>query len=254
MATSFLYINLIFFLSFLLFIFAQFFDKAAYLDFYLLFSLSSIFSILIIFLNFKHLFKKEGSEFSVLLLGYLIYGIANFIWYVFDAFKVEKSFFDILNLMFIFQSISKYYFLIKESEGRVGDTKSSLIIENLLKINLFILLLTLVFNTYLKKYGTFIDIFFVFESLISIGYISFYLSKVDSKFLNYKLFLYGNAFWLIGDLLFSYSNNFNLYIAGDLTDFIYFLGFYLIISSVIFKNYNYTKNIIGSFISNRFLY
>lgn len=254
MATTFLYINLISLLTLVTYIFGGIFNNSFNLDFYLIFSLSVIFSSFLIFINSKLFFKKEGSEFFILILGYLIYGIANLLWYLFDVFNLNNYFFEFLNLLFLFQAITKHFFLIKEGSSKKRALKRDYILNFLIKGNLLILILTVCFHSFLSKFGSFFEIFFIFESVISILYIKEFLLRCESKYLNYKIFLFGNIFWLIGDLIFSYSHSINSYTSGDLSDFIYFLGFYLIISSVIFKDFLKSKAQVFSFFDKRFLY
>lgn len=251
MATNFLYINLIFFLTFTLYILGQFFDKSLLIDFYLLFSLFIIFSTISVTISHSSYFKKEGSEFLILTFGYLIYGIANLFWYFFDIFKIDG--YDFLNLLFVFQALTKQYFLLKDSKG-VGDKSGKKVFEKIITLNILLLSISLIFFQKDGVVENFMQSFFLFEALLCVLFVKFYLLNSYSKFLNYELFLYGNLFWIFGDISYSYAVGVSSYISGGLSDFIYFLGFYLILNSFIFKNFAEVKNQLIQIFDKRFLY
>lgn len=236
MFKNYIYLNILFIFGLILYLFSQK-NALEFSSFFYLFTsfYSIIISALLLLSEYKYKDREEKRIYSLLFFGFLIYGVANFIWY-FNEVWFELLSLSMLNTLFVFQIFSKHYFL--RYLTKQGDETVSKIIQNILSLNLGILLLSLFSGNLLNLqiFGT--EIYFIFESLFSIVFITYFVKKTYLSHLDLRYFLTGNTFWLLADLAFIYEEFNEKYFMGNLSDFLYFVGFYLMLTSILFKNYN----------------
>jgi len=120
MFRNFIYLNIIFIFGLFLYLVSQKFDLELQSFFYLFFSLSAVTVPLLFIFNLpiSNLEKEGPKSFTILFSGFAVYGVANFLWYLDDVFKLTISL-ELINLLFIFQIITKNLFFYLESENLI---------------------------------------------------------------------------------------------------------------------------------------
>jgi len=178
--------------------------------------------------------REEREVYNLFFIGFLVYGIANLIWFLnsifFDNFLSE----NFLNIIFSFQSFTKFwlfYYLIKNEKKSNAQSK-------FLKLYLLVLMVFLIFDAYLPYY--FYDFLFIFDSAITI-LIGYFLRYKEIFLIDWNYFISGSFLWLLGDIYYSFLNQAGIYFMGNIVDFIYFLGFYLMIVSIVYKNFKFSE-------------
>jgi len=116
-------------------------------------------------------------------------------------------------------------------------------IHNIFSINLGIGLF-LVYTGSVYTFNEFLsNLFFINESIFSIIIVFYYSQKILDSYLDLNLFGYGSLVWLLADLLYYLESFKGIYLMGDNTDFLYYFGFYLMLSAVLFKNFNFVAKL-----------
>jgi hypothetical protein len=238
MFKNYIYLNILFIFGLVVYLFSQNFSLTLQNSFYLFFGLFGIIVPgLYLSTGFKFKSVEEKSAYQLLFIGFWVYGCANFIWYLNESFTwgiLE----ELLNLLFIFQVFTKDYFLrFLAQDSKNGSKKSKL--GNLFSINLGFWLLLLLCKGFLNLEIPYDNLFFIFDSLISILFLSLYGSRILGAHLDLNYFTLGCLIWLVGDLIYFYESYLGIYLMGDIADFIYYFGFYLLLTSVLFKNFSF---------------
>jgi hypothetical protein len=236
------YLNSLFIFGLVIYLFSQ---KIGIEFSNLFYFVSCLFSLVIPMLfivsNFNYEDREEKTAYLILFLGFLIYGFGNLIWYFNDAY------FEILdvkyvNLIFIFQCFSKHYFF-RYLSLNLNGTKNHNYFTQLFSLNIGILLLALFFSENLQLESYLVDIYFVLESLLTVIFIVFCMKESFGEHIDLKYFMIGNLIWFIADILFLLETYSNTYFSGNLADFIYFVGLYFMLYSILIKNFNFTEKL-----------
>jgi len=165
--------------------------------------------------------------------------MTNFLWYLDINLLKSSMSLDFLNYGFIYQVLTKFlfFFLIKYQFERQKNCLS-LVLKRVLQVNILLLTLALIFQGSTLSETKIYEYFFIFESIFTIIYLIFELKSSAKYLLDLRIFLFGSLIWLLGDILYFFENFLNYYHLGSLSDFTFFLGFYLFMYSIFFKNYS----------------
>ena len=246
MLKNYIYLNILFIFGLFIYLLAQNLDLELRSVFYLFFS---IFSILIPlgFLVTQYNYQDEAEEkaYKFLFSGFLIYGLGNLMWYINEIFVLDIPVFY-LNLFFLYQIISKNIFF-KHLISSQKDSNLNQTFKLFFNFNLLMLLLTIFYSEVFESRGYLFELYFIFESFVSILFIFYYLNLMYFSHLDFRYFGYGNIIWLLGDILFYFETVSSSIIMGNLSDFSYFIGFYLMLSSIIFKNFSFWEKVNQTF-------
>jgi len=240
MVKNVIYINLIFLSILSVYFFAQNFDSQLFNSFYLLFSLFCIAcSLVLIFTELDYIDLKEREAYRLLFIGLLSFGLGNLMWFLNDSLLSGSIPINFINVFFLFQLLTKYsffHFLKKNSDQSNLSTK-------LFKISLLIVLLILVSeaSAISSKLTSLLNIFFIIESLITVFYLSQNLVHEEIRLIDLRYFIAGTSVWFLADISYLIDVDINKYSIGNIVDFMYFLGFYLLISSIIYKSFRLEK-------------
>ena len=240
MVKNIVYINLIFLSILSVYFFAQNFDSGLFNSFYLLFSLFCITcSLVLLFSDLGYRESKEREAYRLLFIGLLSFGFGNLLWFLNDTYFQGNISVNFINVFFLFQLLTKYSFfkfLRKDS----GDSD---IPTKLIHFSFLFVLLILFSEAYsISSFLTSIfNIFFIAESLITVYYVGLKLLNDDIKLIDFRYFIAGTIVWLLADVSYLIDIDLNKYSMGNIVDFMYFLGFYLIISSIIYKSFRVEK-------------
>lgn len=250
MLKTYIYLNILFIFGLLLYLLGLHFSLNIFNTFYFFFGLFSILiPLLFLISGFQYSSKQEKNVYNLLFIGFLAYGLGNIFWF-FDDFFDLKFEYSYLNFLFIFQVLTKHYFL-KFLASSNDEFTSSKVFRKIFSLNLLVLLFSSFFGNLVTLDELYFEIYFILESLISILFIGYAL-KIDlTSHLDLRYFFFGNLVWFLADTLFLFEKFSQIYFAGNISDFVYFLGFYLMISSILFKNvilnpkieFNLTKNL-----------
>lgn len=229
-----IYINIVFLFTLVSYFFAQNYGIKYFSNFYLLFSLFCIASSLVLIssdLNFKD--QEEREVYSLFFIGLLVYGVGNFVWFLntelFEDFISDKF----LNLIFCFQTITKFYlfkYLFEETEKRAFK-------KGFLDFYILFILILLFFGTSIVP--TLFEYFFIFDSIVTIYY-SLRLLNYQVLLIDLNYFITASSLWLFADIYYLFLSESGNYFMGNIVDFVYFIGFYLIISSIVYKNFKFS--------------
>ena len=211
-----------------------------FLDFYLYFNIFGLF-ILILSLLDSRVVKLNFSY--LMISGLLLYLLGNLIF----ISDIELWIIKLSDLFFIFQII------IKQVSFSIIYHNLSInrLLRSILTFNLFVLLLSVILSKF-SSIGV-IDLFYFLESLISmiaIVYFNFCFNNIylNSDFIDVDFLFIGQVLWLVGDLFYSDFNLKNMYILGDISDLVYFAGFYFFVKSInslgLRPNFNIVKRFI----------
>lgn len=228
-----IFYNLIFLSTTLLYFLAQNFNLKLYSSFYLSFSLFCICSSLVlIFTDLSYKDTAEGRVFRDFFIGLLVYGFTNFIWFLNEEFLNGQLPENIFNILFTVQVMAKYrlilYFLEK--------LKTSFPYQ-IAKVCVLLLFFGIFVNSYYFEVSSIFNYFFIVESILSIGLISIYIKPTVISIIDFRYFIAGEVLWLLADLFYLFESSLNYYFMGNIVDFVYFLGFYLYLSSIIYTNF-----------------
>lgn len=244
---NYIYLNILFLFGLFLYFISINFSLNLFNIFYLFFSLfGTIIPLLLYFSEFVFKDIEEERSYKVLFVGFFVYGLGNIIWYFKELLSLNFDL-DFINILFFFQIFTKYYFF-KYLNSVKGESKNK-VFDNLFSVNLLILLFAILLGESFNLSSQITDIYFIFESLLSIIFIFYYLANTFTGHLDLNYFGLGNLAWLIADVLFLVEVNTNHYFMGNLSDFIYFVGFYFMLASLIFKNFSFI-NLTGYFNKN----
>lgn len=240
MLKAYIYLNILFIFGLVVYLFSQKIGIEFYNLFYLFFGLFSLFiPFLFIIYDFKFRNREERIAYLSLFYGFLIYGACNLLWYLNEAL-FEIIDFKFLNFLFIFQCFTKHYFLRYLS---INDKKNKAYFSTLFSINIGILLFALFFSSNFHLESYILDIYFIIESLLTVIFIFYYLKESFNLHIDLRYFLYGNLIWLVADILFLIENFTKTYFMGNVSDFIYYIGLYMMLYSILIKNFNYKEKI-----------
>jgi len=219
-----------------LFILGKIFSSI-FLDIYVLINILGVILILYQFLSFKISFRLTSLGFA--LLGFIFYLLGNII-YIFD---INLGYLNMSDIFFIFQILLKQYFVVK-SYYPVGILES---IKTIISINLLTVIVSILLGDYVGVY--FLDLFYFLESLISmilLMFLNFYIIQASVNFSEFDLdlFILGQLFWLLGDILYSDFHLLNFDSFLDPSDIFFFIGFYFFIKSFNRLNFLYNLNIV----------
>jgi hypothetical protein len=210
--------------------------------FYLFFSLFSIvIPLTFLFSEFEYEDKESSRSYKLLFFGFTAYGIGNFIWYLNEILGLKISL-NYLNSLFLFQGFTKHFFLRYLTKLQ-EETNYNQIFNKIFSLNMLIMLFALFTVRLFDLNNFFLDFYFIFESIVSIVFIFYFLKENFTAHIDIKYFLMGQSLWLFADLLYFFEVYWDVYLIGSLSDFIYFIGFYLMLSSVIFKNFNFSDKL-----------
>lgn len=238
---NYIYLNILFIFGLILYVFSSSYALEMREIFYLFFSIFGLLvPILFYFNGFKYTSVDEKRAYEVLFFGFFSYGLANLIWYLNDIFTLEIDV-SYLNLIFLVQVFSKHYFL-KFLSTSGENNRFDLIFQKLFSINILISILALFTSKALSLNGFEYDIYFIIESLVSIIFILYFLNEKMPSHININYFLTGNLVWFIADSLYLFEVLSGFYIIGELSDFVYYVGFYFLLASVVFKNFSFMSN------------
>jgi hypothetical protein len=195
--------------------------------------------LVLLFSDLGYRESEEREAYRLLFIGFLGFGLGNLLWFLNDTYLMGSISVNFLNVFFIFQLLTKYSFfkfLRKNSSENNISTK-------LIHFCFLFVLLILFSEVYsISSFLTSIfNIFFIIESVITIFYISQNLLNDDLKLVDFRYFIAGTVIWLLADTYYLIDIDLNKYSMGNIVDFMYFLGFYLIISSIIYKSFNLEK-------------
>ncbi len=243
MFSIFIYLNILFFGFIFYYIFSLIFGLPVNQTFYLLFSLFSISASILLFLHpRKFLNDTQKVIYLLLYFGFLVYGISNFLWYFDNQFLGTVLSQQALNFGFIFQVLTKFlfFFLIKYQFEHQKNCLS-LVFSKILKFNILFLILSLVMQNSTFSDSNVYEYFFIFESIFTIVYLINELPNKYKYLIDLRLFIAGSFVWFLGDLIFRFESKFSIYSLGSISDFVYFLGFYLLVFSCMFKDYLFSE-------------
>ena len=237
MVKNIIYTNLIFLSILSVYFFAQNFDSQLFDSFYLLFSLFCIAcSSVLLFSELNYKDSEERGVYHLLFIGLLSFGFGNLLWFINDEFLYGSIPVNFINILFLFQLLSKHSFFRFLEKGMVHSNLTS----RLIRFCSLIVMLTLFAEIYSISsfFTSFLNIFFILESVITILYLTQNLVKLNHFLIDLRFFIAGTVVWLFADVTYLINIDFNKYTMGNLVDFMYFLGFYLIVSSIIYKSFN----------------
>lgn len=241
MLKNYIYLNSLFIFGLLIYLFSQKFTFSLQNTFYMFFSLfSTVIPGLFLFNGYRFQDRRERSTYQLLFCGFWIYGVANFIWYLNDTLNLKISE-NYLNLFFIFQIFTKDYFL-KYLVQKYHNFKPNLI-HNIFSINLGIGLFLVFATNFLNLKDFLSNLFFIYESIFSIIFVLYYSQKILDSYLDLNLFGYGSLVWLLADTVYYFESFKGVYVMGDISDFLYYFGFYLMLSAILFKNFNFVAKL-----------
>lgn len=244
MFSIFIYVNILFFGFIFYYIFSLIFGFQVNQTFYLLFSLFSISASVLLFLHPRK-FQSNNQKVVYLLLysGFFIYGISNFMWYFDSQFLGQILPPQILNFGFVFQVLTKFlfFFLIKYQFEHQKNCLN-LVFSKILKFNILFLLISLVLQNSNFSESKIYEYFFIFESIFTIAYLINELPNKYKYLLDLRVFILGSLVWFFADLIFMFESKFQIYTIGGFSDFVYFLGFYLLVFSCMFKDYVFSSS------------
>jgi len=242
MVKNYIYLNTLFLFGLLMYILSQNFSFKLNESFYLFFCLFSIIiPILFLINNYNYANEEEKKAYYFLFLGFCLYGIGNFLWYFNDTLSLGIDI-NYINILFFIQVVSKHSFF-KFLLSCQEKTTKNLNFSKIISVNMGVLVLAVVFSNIISLDNFIYDFYFIFESIISIYFIYYYLFNNFSSHLDLKYFMIGNIFWLLGDCLFLFEFISGKYFIGNIPDFVYFVGFYFMLGSVIFKNFNFMEKL-----------
>jgi len=242
MLKNYIYLNILFIFGLVVYLFSLNFHLELYDTFYLFFSIFGIVvPLLFIFSEYKYRDLTERKFYQLLFLGFTSFGLANLGWYLFDLLEIN-SMTNYLNIFFIFQVITKQIFF-KYIYSKESVEYKNILWEKIISINIGILLVSIFATQFISLNSIYFDIYFILESILSVVFIIKCRNYEFFSHIDLKYFLTGTTLWLLGDLLFVGEVLFNSYFIGSYSDFIYFVGFYLMLASVVFKNFNLIESL-----------
>ncbi len=240
MVKNIIYTNLIFLSILSVYFFAQNLDSKLFSSFYLLFSLFCIScSSVLLFSELAYKDSEERGVYQLFFIGLLSFGFGNLLWFINDEFLSGSIPVNFINILFLFQLLSKYsFFRFLEKGSELSNLTSRLI-----RVCTLVVMLTLFAEVYSisSLFTSFLNIFFILESLITILYLNQNLTKLNNFLIDIRFFISGTAVWFLADVAYLIDIDFNKYTMGNFVDFMYFLGFYLIVSSIIYKSFKIDK-------------
>lgn len=232
-----IFFNLIFLSTTLLYFLAQNFSFKYYSSFYLCFSVfCMVSSVTLFFTDLSYKDWQQRHVFQNLFIGFFIYGLANFSWFLNEEFLNNSLPENYFNILFAFQVLTKFHLFYYY----IQDLKSIWYNFTIKLIILVFLVLVCLFSIFSGiEFDFNFNTFFIIETLTSILLLIIYLNNISVGLIDFKYFIAGEILWLIGDIL--YLNDFStkIHFIGSIVDFCYFLGFYLFLASVIYKNFAY---------------
>jgi hypothetical protein len=242
MLKNYIYLNILFIFGLALYLLSQNLTINVRNSFYLFFSLFSILiPILFLITDYQYQDREESLAYKFLFLGFCLYGTGNLVWYLNDSFNLDIHV-NYINILFFLQAISKHNFfkflVLNQNTSRKNQAFSKII-----SINLGVLIIATAVSNIVSLNSLLYDFYFIFESILSIFFIYYYLFQNYSSHLDLRYLLLGSLFWLVGDSLYLIEILSGVYFMGNISDFIYFVGFYLLLSSVIFKDFNFKEKI-----------
>lgn len=245
MFSIFIYTNILFFGFILYYTLSLIFGFQVNQTFYLLFSLFSISASFLLFLHpRKFQNKNQRIVYLLLYLGFFVYGMGNFLWYFDTHFLGGLLPQQVLNYGFVFQVLSKFlfFFLIKHQFEYQKNCLNH-VFTKILKFNILFLILSLVLQNSSFSESKIYEYFFIFESMFTIVYLIYELPYKHKYLLDLKMFISGSVIWFLADVLFMYESNLQIYSLGGISDFVYFVGFYVFVFSCMFKDYLLSNNV-----------
>ena len=242
-----IYINITFLLTLVSYFFAQNFGIKYFSNFYLLFSLFSIAcSVVLIcsYLNYRN--SKESEVYGLFFIGLLVYGVGNLFWFLntefLNSFVPEKF----LDLIFCFQTITKVYlfkYLIEENLSIYWNSKF---------LDFYILIVLVLMFLGQPQIPEIFEYFFILDSIISVV-VALKLNKAGILLIDFNFLALASVLWFLADAFYLLMSESGKYLMGNIVDFIYFIGFYLIISSIVYKNFKFS-DILNNLFENRGYY
>ncbi len=184
---------------------------------------------------------EEKYAYIFLFLGFCLYGIGNLSWYLNDSFNLKINL-NYLNILFFIQAVSKHNFF-KYLLSNQTLSRKNIAFSKIISINLGVLTFAILASNFVSLNTMLYDFYFIFESLFSVYFIYTYLFQNYSSHIDLRYLLFGNLMWLIADSLYLFETLSGIYFMGNISDFIYFIGFYLMLSSIIFKDFNFREKI-----------
>jgi len=245
---NYIYLNILFLFGLFLYFISANYSLNISDVFYLFFGLfGTIIPSLLYFNDYIYKDREEEISYKILYLGFFVYGLGNVVWYFNDLFELGISL-AFINILFLFQTFSKHFFFKYLIKGQKKSSKSK-IFSNIFSINLLILLLAIFLGNSFKLENQISDLYFILESFISIIFIfSIFLGKYSGH-IDFNYFGFGNLIWFLADFLFFIEIKTNHYFMGNLSDFIYYIGFYFMLASLLLKNFHFDN--FGNFFQKR---
>lgn len=242
MLKNYIYLNILFSFGLILYLLSQNFNLDFSKIFYLFFSLFSILIPIVFVINsYAYKDREEKLAYNFLFLGFCLYGVGNLGWYLNDLFnlKIDLNYF---NILFFIQAISKHNFF-KYLLSNQGLSKKNIAFSKIISTNLGVLIFAILASNYVSLDNLLYEFYFIFESLFSVYFIYYYLYRNYSSHIDLRYLFLGNFMWILADILYLFETLSGVYFIGNISDFIYFIGFYLMLSSIIFKDFNFKEKI-----------
>jgi len=236
-----IFLNLIFILTLLVYFCAQNLRIGTFSNFYLMFSIFCICSSLILLLtDLDYKSEEDRGVYRYFFTGLLVYGFANLLWFFNDSILNGVLDLNFLNILFIFQTLSKYTLLIYLTDSQKVRGK---FLTFIMKLNLLFLIFGLFICSYKISLDEYFNYFFIFESIVGILFTLKNYNNLNLTLIDFRYFIAGSTLWLLGDLYYLFDLNLNIYYMGNIVDFVYFLGFYLLLSSILYNNFSWDEKI-----------
>jgi hypothetical protein len=242
MIKNFIYFNILFIFGFLFYLFSIYLNLDLSNTFYLFFSIfATVIPILFLSSGYEYQNEDERKGYILLFIGFCIYGVANLLWF-FSDFGIFETPIEYLNFLFLTQVLCKHYFL-RYLASLNKDSRHLKFFQNIFSLNIGLILLALFLGNSFNLYEYYYDFYFILESIFSITCLLVFLRGEIFTHIDLRYFVLGHLIWLTADSLFLIENLRQVYFMGTISDFIYYIGFYIMLYSIIFKNFQFTSKI-----------